>query len=234
MSLVIAHAHCDVIAYPVTTVTTAKTTDLTTISPFISTTRSSRAIDIEAAIRQLQMLQSNPALMNSMDESVRQLVLSLGSSGETSVTQESVQSEVQQTVSTVISDTSSTIKESERHAYQQEKNRRMYQEKQRSRNKSNDPTVPVTSQGQEQTTKSRAKEKRKPIILGVEAQKMLPNTDIRTKQTAASTKSSSSNASTDKFAKKPSHEKWDNDRIKVTSVLASSSSTSSDAPTKPT
>ena len=110
----------------------------------------------------------------------------------------------------------------------------MHQEKQRSKNKSNDPTVSVVDQEQQYTPKLKAKDKRKTICLGVEAQKMLPNPDIRLKQTASSSKSSSSTATTDKFAKKPSHEKWDNDRVKVTTALASSSSTSSDTPTTPT
>jgi len=110
--------------------------------------------------------------MNSMDESVRQLVVSLGSSAEPLVTKESIQREAQPSDNTVISTTSSNITESERHAYQQKKNRIMHQEKQCRKNKSKDSPLPATNQEHQHTPKPKTKEKRKTICLGVEAQKM--------------------------------------------------------------
>ena len=196
LDLVRTHAVKDVIACPVTSTTTIPTsTTSTASSSSISVTGSAYTVDLQAAIRQLQLLQENPSLMNTMDDNVRKLVLSLSAPSQSSTVETPSAASTIEPVNE-LPNPPSTSREADRHAYLQEKNRRNHQETLRQKN---------LTKGTSYNTQPN---KRKTICLGLDTQRALSNPHAKSRNTSASSKASSTKTVADKLARKPSDEKW--------------------------
>jgi len=139
IDLVCAHANSYIIACPVETSTTVGTTTVSSISSS-SATGAADVVGLDAAIRQLQLLQSNPSLLGSMGDTVRRLVLSLGTTTSSSRLPDDTLRGDDIGTPTLAPAPPAASREVDRHAYLQEKNRRIHLEKKR-----NKPSTGTTS-----------------------------------------------------------------------------------------
>jgi len=219
LNMVSAYADKDIIPCPITTTTTIATPTTSTIPSSISVTGSETPMNLHAAMRQLQLLQSNQSLMNTMDDTVRKLVLSLGvPRPSTQIEEESIVESVN-VPSEPIPLPPSTSREVDRRAYLEAKNRRAYQEKE-----SQKDLLKATSSSSQAN-------KRKTICLGFETQRSLPNPDNRIRLSTASSKTSSIKTVADKMAKNPSDDKLTADMHRGETIPAFTTAT--DSPTAP-
>jgi len=131
ISLVYANANTNIIACPVSTTSTVATPTTSSISSSFPATGTAKAVDLEAAIRQLQLLQSNPSLLGGMDDTVRRLVLFLGATTSSSQAPDDTSQGDDTGISTSALAPPTTSREVDRHEYLQERNRRVHLEKRR-------------------------------------------------------------------------------------------------------
>ena len=234
--LVSKHACSMIDAFPVTITsnTTTSTTSMssasisitgsgTTTAPVESATPTSDLhsnMNLQAAILQLQMLQSNPSLINSMSNDVRQLVLSLSSVATNSETATSDSTPAIETIEKATERDFTNLTDAERIAYQQERTMKLKQSKAQSRVTSNSKS---TSKDTETiltvAPSAKSTEKKKTICLGLDLQRTLPLPGQKSKQSTLPSKqrrSSTSNEQPD-LSRKPSDARWETDMMRANS-----------------
>ena len=231
--IVATHAYSMIAAFPVTTTSTTATstsssssssisitgtgTTIAPTDPAASTINLNSTMDIQAVILQLQMLQSNPSLMNTMSNDVRQLVLSLGSSTPSTTPIISDCIPVPKPPEPTTERDFTNLTDAERIAYQQERTMKLKQSKTQSRVISNskstskDNDTPLTTAPSVKST-----EKKKTICLGLDLQRTLPIPGQKSTLPSKQRKISTSNDQPD-LSRKPSDVRWETDMMRATS-----------------